>query len=279
MYLYVAETVGTHDLNKGIVIKQEITQKELTQLNSAFRVCSIYNSITQIKNIVVENGENFKGYMSPQNLQRIHSEKLSPEKAIMYANKFVLNYASSVSTYIDMEIRLLEKHCKEQVETFRSLCNHFYDNTMEYRFWVLFRNFIVHCEFPYTVYQESIEDGCRIICLKEQLLKYKKWKHCQGNIEKMEVQVDLPGLVDNMSSIICALYIDFFRYFATDIIDGITTYGSFCRKYEVERPVILKMHEPKQLEGSRMQPLPVKELRAAFEVLKSNPRVEIDIKD
>ena len=277
--LFVAETYHSDKSDSSIVIKDEITQDELTMLNSAFAVCSLYHSITQIKDIVVENGETFKRYMSSENLKELPKHKIKPERAIMLANKAVLNYASSIKTYIDMETRLLKKRASEQdFDMFDSMCHKFYDEHMEYRFWANFRNYIVHCEFPYSIYQEHTDEGCRIICTKEHLLQFSNWKHSKADIEKMGDQVDLPSLVDNMSALIYAFYIDFFSHFAKTIIDGIGIYGEFCRKYDVKVPVVFKMKSREQVEGSHFQPLPIKELRASFEILKSNPHIKIDLK-
>ena len=277
--LYVAETYHENKNDSSIIIKDEITQEELSALNSAFTVCSLYHSITQIKDIVVENGETFKRYMSSANLKELPKHNIKPERAIMLANKAVLNYASSIKTYLDMETRLLKKRASEEVfNMFDSMCHKFYDEHMEYRFWANFRNYIVHCEFPYSIYQEHADEGCRIICTKEHLLQFANWKHSRADIEKMNNQIDLPSLVDNMSSLICAFYIDFFSHFAKTIVDGIAIYGDFCRKYDVKVPVIFKIKDREQVEGSHFQPLPIKELRASFEILKSNPRIQIDIK-
>ncbi|MBQ3058617.1 MAG: hypothetical protein IJD00_06675 [Clostridia bacterium] len=279
LHLYVAETEHPPETESKIVIKDEITQEELTQLNAAFKVCSLYHSITQIKDIVVENGESFKKFMHAQNLQNIRRLKVSPERAVTLANKAILNYASSIKTYIDMEKRLLTKHATpNDVKQFQDMQRTFYDENMEYRFWANFRNYIVHCEFPYSIYQESVENGCKIICTKEHLLKFDNWKHSKSDIQRMEEQIDLPSLVDDMSAMIYAFYIDFFSHFAKDIIDGIETYGEFCRKYDVRVPVIFKMKNREQVAGSHFQPLPIKELNASFDILRSNPHIKIDIK-
>ena len=278
MYLYVVETCNTLSSQTDMNVICEISNDELQQLNKAFKICGIYHGITQIKEIVVENGEAFKKYMSPENLLKIRSDNISPERAIMLANKFVLNYASSIKTYIDMETRLLKKHCeKSEISMFEKMCNHFYDNNLEYRFWANFRNYIVHCEFPYSIYQDSIENGCKIICTKENLLKFDNWKHSKDDILKMNDIIDLPSMVDKMSSMIYALYIDFFSHFTKDISDGISIYGEFCRKYNVKIPAILKTYEKDEIAGSHIQPLPTKELHSVIKLLKTNPRVEFNI--
>lgn len=279
LHLFVAETYNSDEANSSIIIKEEITQDELKMLNSAFTVCSLYHSITQIKDIVVENGESFKKFMCSENLKEISKHYITPERAIMLANKAVLNYASSIKTYIDMETRLLKKGASEEAVTmFESICHTFYDKNMEYRFWANFRNYIVHCEFPYSIFQEHADEGCRIICTKEHLLQFDNWKHSKADIEKLGDCIDLPSLVDNMSAMIYALYIDFFRHFAKTITEGMAIYGEFCRKYDVKVPVILKMKNREQVAGSHFQPLPIKELRASFEILRSNPQVHIDLK-
>lgn len=279
LYLYVAETNHLQETPADIIIKNEISQTELAQLNDAFRICSLYHSITQIQNIVIENGESFKQFMSSSNMMKLSKHNISPERAITLANKAVLNYASSIKTYIDMETRILRKKSSQtSLDSFNTLCHTFYDKHLEYRFWSNFRNYIVHCEFPYTIFQNSIETGCKIICTKQHLLQFDNWKHSKNDIMKMDEIVNLPVLVDKMSSLIYALYIDFFSYFATEIINGIETYGDFCRRYNVKAPVIFKTENKDVLTGNHMQPLPIKELKASFDLLKNNPNISINIK-
>lgn len=272
-YIYVAE----HE-KETLVLKDKITQEELDYLNSAFFICGIYHSITQIKNVVIENGQDFQHYMNPTNLQTLRNNNTTPERLILLANKQVLNYASSIKTYIDMELRLLTKYkTKTEITLFNDLCHKFYDNHMEYRFWMNFRNYIVHCDFPYAVFHEEINMPCKVICTKDHLLQFNNWKHSKNDILKMGNEIDLPKMVNNMSSLILALYIDFFSYFGTQIMDGIKIYGEFCRKHNVNSPYIIKLDNPKDLSGANMQPLPVPDLDAAFKVLQSNPHVTINI--
>ena len=93
----------------------------------------------------------------------------------------------------------------------------------------------------------------------------------------MDKEINLPSMVDGMSSLILALYIDFFYHFGKGITDGIATYSKFCRKYDVQQPVIYKTHNRDLTAASDIQPLPVKELRAAFDILRSNPHVKINL--
>ena len=216
--------------------------------------------------------------MSTENMRKLKLNGVSPERSVMLANSAILNYAASIKTFIDMETRLLKEYSSDKnVDVFNEMCHKFYDEHMEYRFWVNFRNYIIHCEFPYSVYTESIENGLEIICTKEHLLKFKNWKHAKDDIQNMNEQVDLHLLVDNMSAMIYALYIDFVGYFAETILKGIKIYGEFCRKYDVQHPIVIKTKDIATLAGANMQPLPVKELKAAFDILSNNPNIQINI--
>ena len=76
------------------------------------------------------------------------------------------------------------------------------------------------------------------------------------------------------------LYKEFPRY-GKDLVETFKknpTAMEFCRKYDVKVPVVFKMKSREQVEGSHFQPLPIKELRASFEILKSNPHIKIDLK-
>ena len=99
----------------------------------------------------------------------------------------------------------------------------------------------------------------------------------KDDIDKMDEQIELHLLVDNMSAMIYALYINFVGFFAEKIVNGIKNYGEFCRKYNVKRPIIVKTKDRADLAGANMQPLPVKELKAAFDILSDNPNIQINI--
>jgi len=276
--IYLANQNQLKDESPNISIKCEISQQELDKLNSAFSFCAIYHFITQIKDIVVENGIDFQKYMSPANLQMLCNKPLQSDRMILHANKVVLNYATSIKTYVDMETRLLSKH-KKDIKSFENLCHQFYDQHFEYRFWANFRNYIVHCEFPYCAFSGSIDQGCRIICTKKHLMLFDNWKHSKADILVMDDEIDLPSMVNTMSGLIIALYINFFTYFGDQIINGIKEYEDCCRKHSVTSPIIIRTNNPRDYGDCSMQLLPVTELRAAFDVLKSNPNVNINIVD
>ena len=285
-YYYLTE--NTYDKKTGhtFSIREEIPQEDVDEMFSHLRVTSIYNSITQIRDIVVQNGDNFQKYVLEKNLQRLRQQQVDVKTIILNSNRLVLNYASSLKTYIDMETRLLSRqNKKDELKLFQQLCSEFYDSRKEYRFWMNFRDYVVHCEFPYHGFVESLEDGYKLICTKEHLLGYKKWKHSKADILEMGDNIDLSSMVFEMSALIMALYLNFLAYFAKEITDSISYYSKFCQKHNVKSQTFLvtskkvsKDNRDEAIEAyktARLIPLPIKELFEAFEQLENNPNVKI----
>lgn len=199
----------------------------------------------------------------------------------MLSNKLALNYASSIKTFIDMTQRLLKHRKPDAVKEFLKLTNKFYDEKMEYRFWANFRNYIVHCSFPYCVFHEAVGSNCEVRCPREHLLEFDNWKHSKADIEKMPEFVDLPSLVGEMNSLIHALYLQFFYYLASDIFAEYNIYKEFTSKHSAQCTVIFKTEKPISKEEGfvvpSMQPLPVKEMMDVFRTMNEHPSINIKI--
>lgn len=282
MYFYIGESQSrTNDGDSVISIGDEITQEEVDTLNKAFSITGYYHAITQIRNIVIENGLEFQRWMKPDNLQVHRDAGTSSSRLIMLSNKLALNYASSIKTFIDMTQRLLKHRKPDAVKEFLKLTNKFYDEKMEYRFWANFRNYIVHCSFPYCVFHEAVGSNCEIRCPRDHLLEFDNWKHSRADIEKMPEFVDLPGLVDEMSSLIHALYLQFFYYLASDIFAEYNLYKEFTKKHSAQCTVIFKTEKPISKEDGfvvpSMQPLPMKEMMDVFKTMNEHPSINIKI--
>lgn len=278
MYYFVSEQGERVNGHFEVEVKDEISEKELNDFMKIFDISGKYHNITQIKEMVVLNGFDFKKYMAYENIYKMSEDKVDHEQMILDANRLVLNYATSIKTYIDMETRILNKEKgKEEQKDFHETCAHFYDTSKEYRFWVNLRNYAVHCELPYCGYRESEAGERAIFCTKEHLLEFDNWKHSKKDILEMEDEIDLPAMVDEMGGIIYALYIDFFRYFGDEIIDAMERFSKFCEKYDVKHPIIMKLPKKGSFEGASLMPLPIEHLFDSFDVLKNHPKVNITI--
>lgn len=221
----------------------------------------------------------FKKWMTPKNLQAYHSAGTTSKRLIMLSNKLVLNYAASIKTFIDMAQRMLHQLKPSCVKDFLGFTHKFYDEKLEYQFWVNFRNYVVHCSFPYSIFHAEVGSDCEIRCSRDHLLEFNNWKHSKADIEKMPEFIDLPGMVDEMSSLIYALYLQFFYYLASDIISDFEYYKSFLTQHNVKCPVIFhvekKISKDEGFVSPSMQPLPVNEMIELFKVLNKHPSINI----
>ncbi|MFQ9862573.1 MAG: hypothetical protein ACLRW5_10050 [Faecalibacterium prausnitzii] len=128
MNLYVAEQEFDERGETTIKTVSEISQDELNALNEAFSFCGVSHTITEIRDIVIENGAAFKKWMTPKNLKSQYDNKMSPEELVRTANKLILNYATSTKTYIDIETRILAQNETKSKRTLESLTMNFMIN-------------------------------------------------------------------------------------------------------------------------------------------------------
>lgn len=276
-YFYVAELSIQDNGEKSISIQEEITQAEFKQITDLFWITGTCHVIDEVKDIVIENGLDFKKWMSPNNLQYHRSHGKSPEKLLLTSNKLVLNYAASIKTFIDIATRLIKQKKPDQEKQFHSLTSTFYDSHMEYRFWANFRNYCVHCALPYTTFHEAIGEPCEVVCTKEHLLKFDNWKHSKNDIERFPEKVDLIGMVDEMSSLICALYLEFYYIFAKEIVDATNNYAAYCKQYNIEKLIIMSTEIHDDIQHGRLVPLPIDKLCDAVKILQNHPSVNITL--
>ena len=278
-YFYVAESEDAEAGHHIVSVLHEISPTELDELNSCFSICGLYHSITQIKDIVIGNGNEFIKWMEPGSLQSHYAAGFKGNYLIQHSNRLVLNYASSIKTYIDMEERILKKFKPDSIAQFHDLQHRFYEKYLVYRFWANFRNYIVHCDFPYTEFHAVIGNPCEVKCRKIHLLEFTNWKHSRTDIEQMPETVDLAQMVNEMSGLIYAFYIDFFAFFGQQIVNNINKYDAFCKKHKVKIPIIVKTPAPHDILNARLQPLPVKELSQLFDELQHHPNVILNFKN
>ena len=171
---------------------------------------------------------------------------------------------------------MLEKYKSGAENELKRIEESFYDNNIEYRFWVRFRNYVVHYALPYTGLEADGANGIQIVCKKKHLLEFEKWNQVRNDIENMDENVNLPIMVEKMNVLIDALYIHFYTYFAEEIGSATIKFGEFCKKHGTQTPVIVKAEDLWKKEGICVQPLPRKELVQALEILKANPNIKMD---
>jgi hypothetical protein len=269
--LYVAE------LNdNGIEVLHEVSQEELDELKTSYPNFKAFHRMTELKDIVVENGMDFKEWMQKDNIEKCYFNHIPTEKLVQTSNKLAFNFGASVGTFLYTEEKLLKKYKPGMEIELEKLERSFYDDNIEYRFWVRFRNYVVHYALPYTGLEADGANGIQIVCKKKHLLEFEQWNQVRNDIENMDENVNLPIMVEKMNVLIDALYIHFYTYFAEEIGSATIKFGEFCKKHGTQTPVIVKAEDLWKKEGICVQPLPRKELVQALEILKANPNIKMD---
>ena len=276
-HYYVVEPFNQENGELRVEFQTEISKDEFDNIAELFWITGTCHSIDEIMEIVIENGLDFKKWMEPNNLQSHRSLGKSAENLILISNKRVLNYVSSIKTFIDIATRLIKQTKPEKNEQFHSLTSKFYDNHMEYRFWANFRNYVVHCAMPYTGFKESLEKPCEIVCFKEDLLKFDNWKHSRADIENFSDEINLVEMVDEMNSLIYMLYLDFYYIFSKDILDATNKYAAYLKKYNCNSIMLFTTEIPEDILGGGLVPLPIDRLNKAIGILQTHPKWNIII--
>lgn len=268
--LYVAELS-----DNGIEVLHEVSQEELDELKTSYPNFKAFHRMTELKDIVIENGMDFKEWMQKDNIEKCYFNHIPTEKLVQTSNKLAFNFGASVGTFLYTEEKLLKKYKPGMEIKLEKLERSFYDDNIEYRFWARFRNYVVHYALPYTGLEADGANGIQIVCKKKHLLEYEKWNQVRNDIENMDENVNLPIMVEKMNVLIDALYIHFYTYFAEEIGSATIKFGEFCKKHGTQNPVIVKAEDLRKMKGICVLPLPKKELFQALKMLKENPNVKV----
>lgn len=269
--LYVAELD-----NDRIKVLHKVSQEELDGLKASYPNFEAFHRMTELKDVVIENGTDFKEWMQKDNIEKCYFNHISTEKIVQTSNKLAFNFGASIGTFLYTEEKLLKKYKPGTEIKLEKLKSSFYDDNIEYRFWARFRNYVVHYALPYTGLEADGANGIQVVCKRQHLLEFEKWSQVKKDIENMNENVDLSAMVEKMNVLIYALYINFYTYFAEEIGNATIKFGEFCKKHGTQNPVIVKAEDLRKMEGICVQPLPRKELAQALKMLKENPNVKVE---
>ncbi|WP_062062937.1 hypothetical protein [Aquimarina longa] len=162
----------------------EISIKEFEKMDSIIKEIEEFNSIDKLQNFVIENDEqiiNFLRQSSTELLQNSHSwnsvGKDEIEKVFYESNRLLLNYLTSIKTFLDhSETKLNRKFGKNSDELikFKNVTSFFYDNSFAYRFFYKLRNYAQHIGLPLTNIGFTSEYDREINLMKGNLRAYFK---------------------------------------------------------------------------------------------------------
>lgn len=127
-------------------------------------------------------------------------------------NLHVMNFLSSIKTFLDhSEFKLKRTHGEhsEIYRNFKNATNHAFDTCFSYRFLYHLRNYVQHCGMPVTGFAPSscVNDKinkhliCFLVayCDKDELLEKYKWhKRVFNDFQKLPNQIEISPHIHNM---------------------------------------------------------------------------------
>jgi hypothetical protein len=207
-------------------------------------------------------------------------KSVDAEKLCMEGNRLVANYCGSIGMFIDMMEKVLSKYGKEKVDGLQKLCNQLYNDTFEYRFFVILRNFIMHYDLPFTVFIEN-DAGRKLEFTKEHLLNFKKWKHVKDDIEKLGKTINILPFIRQMNAFLTLILYNFFYYISREIVESYENMSQFVIKHKVKAPAIVRYKSIEEFKQGNLSfnPVDFSDLQSAFEDVKRHPKIELKIND
>ncbi len=267
------------DGNRRLVILDiEFDKNDVDELLEKLNITNINRRIYNIYKMTIENANDFYKDMNIlTDVNYIKHNKIESDDIIMKANKAIFNYCSSIGMYIDVIEKNLSKLSNSKLEEFEKICNDLYDDELEYRFFVILRNYIMHYDMPFNTHKIDLETS-RVICNKEHLLRFKKWKRVKDDLNNMGEEIDIPGMVKKMNKNLAIIFIEFQALISYEIIDAYKTAVEFTKKYNVSQPCVVRDYHPEKhlKEGDlTLTLINLKDLVELLNELKKNPLVQI----
>lgn len=270
--------VSENGIRKLVILDIEFDENEVDELLEKLNITCINKSIYNIYKMTIENANDFIRIMKMSgDAKYIISNKIESDHLVMEANKAIFNYCSSFGMYIDVIEKNLSKLSKDKVKEFQTICNDLYDNKLEYRFLAILRNYIIHYDMPFDTHKIDFETS-KVICHKEHLLEFKKWKRVKDDLENMDDEVDILKMVKDMNLNLATIFIEFQALISDRVIDACKVANEFVKKYNVLDPCIIRDYHPQKYlnEGKlKLTPINLRDLAQLLNELKNNPLIKI----
>lgn len=177
---------------KGITAIRDLSDEEYQDYRKASDCLLNYSKDQQLYAIVTSNFNDFVGVL--RNYSQEYAKNPSAvnwimmEKMVLNINRHLLNYLSSVRTFLDHTETKLKRNYGDQSERFkrfREACSKSYDDNFSYRFLIKLRNYTQHCGMPLgglTLHSEEkppysghVYHSLKVKFSRDELLEYDSW--------------------------------------------------------------------------------------------------------
>jgi len=216
--------------NAVINFQDIISSGEFNAIKKALNEINNVKSNKRLIDIVILNNaelhyflfDSFKSLLNKSiSWASIKSDEM--EEIYLHSNRLLLNYLSSIRTYIDHSLAFLSatygKDSKE-LTRFKELLSYNFDNNFCYRFFYKLRNYSQHCGVPidsisfktnYHKETNEIEGHLTVLFDPEKmLLKYDGWGALvKADLQKSNEAIELNELRESMTAIMFNVNVNF----------------------------------------------------------------------
>lgn len=202
--------------SKGITEIRDLSEKEYQDYMKAFNCLYGFSGDQQRYAIVSLNRDDIlkiiKKYTeeyveNPQSLDYIMMEKM-----VLDINRHILNYLSSVRSFLDHTETKLKKNygaTSDRYKRFKNVCREVYSTSFSYRFLSKLRNYSQHFGMPLgglslrsredPPYSGNIYHSLQASFSRDELLKYDSWGTIAKEISQLPSEFDIiPHIVQMM---------------------------------------------------------------------------------
>lgn len=177
---------------KGITAIRDLSDKEYQDYRNASDCLFVLSKDQQLYTIVLLNYDDFLNILKKYSQEYAENPRavnwIMIEKMVLNINRHLLNYLSSIRTFLDHTQTKLKKSYGDQSDRFRRFkdaCSKSYDDNFSYRFLTKLRNYSQHCGMPlggFTLHSEEkppysghVYHSLKAKFSRDELLKYDSW--------------------------------------------------------------------------------------------------------
>ncbi|MBQ6431209.1 MAG: hypothetical protein IJJ99_04975 [Oscillospiraceae bacterium] len=278
MRKYYLTELGTD--KDGIVInlwkKNEISEEEFYQFFNWFRFTGYYSRCKIIKAMVDESANDFINYYSILNDLLKKQKGFQSDPYLITGNKLLIAYLSFITVFIDVVKNEISKHQKDDLASFQKLDSELYDELFGYRLCKRMRNYVTHFGMPLTIFNQSMESGVSMLCVKDELLRFEGWSKLKDEIMTLPDNFDFRPYIRESQAAIQTLFLHALEFVFNDALKGYENYQRLCKEQELKEPVIVTFDNENDA-AKEMHPFPIDVMIQYFTALNEHPGYNISV--
>lgn len=267
--------IGSSEENQTIRLIYEISLQEVSSIYESFSFAGNYSIIKSLKNIVINNGNEFLKFLDLSNLQKLaFAQKRSADLLLAEANRLIMNYCVASRIFIDRSNAIAKKNGPDESNRFIETIHSIYERNFSYQFFYRLRNYIVHDNLPYSGLKKSLPDNVELICSRDQLASSDSMKSLKKRLDKLPESIHIEDYIFEMNGCILTLYLEIIFAMREQIIGAHQMLNDLNKKYSIDLPMIGE-GDPTTKKLTALHPLPLSILASATEDLKCHPNIKI----